>query len=93
LNRLDEGREADGYIGELEPITPPKPEPEKPELSDLAIALRDYLEREPDRAREAPSWLATTLWAYELVAWKPSQYHVAAALGELAVAQERKDAA
>jgi hypothetical protein len=63
-----------------------------PELSDLVIAVRDYLERHPELARETPSWLATTLWCCELVEWKPSQYHVAAALGELAAAQERKDA-
>jgi hypothetical protein len=57
------------------------------------IAVRDYLERHPERTSETPSWIANTLWAYELVEWKPNQYDVAAALGELAVAQERKDAA
>jgi Bifunctional DNA primase/polymerase, N-terminal len=93
LNHWDEEREADGYIGELERLEPPKPEPEKPELSELAIALRNYLERYPDRARETPSWIANTLWAYELVEGKPAQYHVAVALGELSAAQERKDAA
>jgi predicted ArsR family transcriptional regulator/DNA-binding transcriptional ArsR family regulator len=93
LNRWDEELEADGYIGELEQIDLPKPEPEKPELSDLAITLRDYLERYPKRARETPSWIANTLWAYELVEGKPAQYHVAAALDELSAAQERKDAA
>jgi hypothetical protein len=94
LNHWDEEREADGYIGELERIEPArKPEPEEPELSDLAIAVRDYRKRYPERSHETPSWLATTLWCYELVEWKPNQYDVAAALGELAAAQERKDAA
>jgi hypothetical protein len=94
LNHWDEEREADGYIGELERIEPArKPEPEEPELSDLAIAVRDYLERGPARGGETPSWLATTVWCCELVEWKPSQYDVAAALGELAAARERKDAA
>jgi hypothetical protein len=83
LNRWDEEREADGYLGELERIEPPKPEPDEG-LSDLAVALRDYLEREPRRSGETPSWLANTIWAYELVEGKPTQYHVAAALGELA---------
>ena len=89
LNRWDEEREADGFIGELERIEPPKPEPEEPELSELAIALRDYLERDPKRACEAPSWLANTLWAYELVEGKPTRDQVAVALGELG----RKEAA
>jgi predicted ArsR family transcriptional regulator len=92
LNRWDEEREADGYVGELERVDPPKPEPDEG-LSDLAVAIRDYLEREPGRSGETPSWLANTLWAYELVEGRPTQYHVAAALGELAVVRERRDAA
>jgi hypothetical protein len=74
----------------VERVEPPEPDEE---LSDLAVALRDYLEREPRRSRETPLWLANTLWAYELVEGKPAQYNVAAALGELAAVWERRDVA
>jgi predicted ArsR family transcriptional regulator len=92
LNRLDEGREADGFIGELERIEPPKSELDDG-LSELAIAVRDYLEHHPQRTAETPSWIATTLWAYELVEGRPSQDGVAAALEDLAAAEDRQDAA
>jgi hypothetical protein len=95
--------EADGFICELEPIEQcaaaslvegpefvEEPQP-SPELSELALAIRAYLDQHPQRAREAPSWLANTLWAYELVVGKPSVYEVVAALGELA--HDRKEAA
>lgn len=35
----------------------------------------------PHRAHERPSWLANYTWSEELVAWKPTEYEVAAALG------------
>jgi hypothetical protein len=92
LNRLEEGREADGFISELERIEPPKSELDDG-LSELAIAVRDYLEQHPQRTAETPSWIASTLWAYQLVDGKPSQEDVAAALGELAAAEDRQDAA
>jgi hypothetical protein len=82
LNRLDEGREADGFIGELKRIEPPKSELDDG-LSELAIAVRDYLEHHPQRTAETPSWIATTLWAYELVEGRPSRDDVAAALRSL----------
>jgi hypothetical protein len=50
-----------------------------------------YLERHPERINETPSWLANTLWCYGLVEGKPTQYQVAAALGELA--HDREEAA
>jgi hypothetical protein len=84
LNRWDEDREADGFIGELERIGPLKPEPEAPELSELAIALRDFLALCPHMGHEQPSWLANYVWSEELVGWKPTKYEVADALGELA---------
>jgi predicted ArsR family transcriptional regulator len=92
LNRLDEGREADGFISELERIEPPKSELGDG-LPELAIAVRDYLEHHPQRTSETFSWIATTLWAYELVEGKPSRDDVAAALGELAAAEDRQGAA
>lgn len=55
----------------------------KPLLTPLAIACREYLERNPSRRNETPSWLAGTLWAYELYPGKPTRYEVAVALEEL----------
>ncbi len=45
----------------------------KPLLTPLAIACREYLERNPSRRNETPSWLAGTLWAYELYPGKPTR--------------------
>ena len=84
LNRWDEEREADGFVGELERIELLNPEPEAPDLSELAIALRDFLALCPHRGHEQPSWLANYAWSEELVSWKPTKYEVADALGELA---------
>ena len=44
----------------------------------------------PHRAHERPSWLANYTGSEELVAWKPTEYEVAA-LGELA--RDREEAA
>jgi hypothetical protein len=54
-----------------------------PLLTPLAIACRDYLERNPSRRNETPSWIANTLWAYDLHPGKPTRHEVAVALGEL----------
>jgi predicted ArsR family transcriptional regulator len=91
LNHWDEEVEADGYIGELERIESPEPEPEEPELSVLAIALRDFLALCPHRGHERPSWLANYAWSEELVGWKPTEDEVVAALKELA--HNREEAA
>jgi len=59
------------------------PEPTKPVPSLLALVLHDYLERHPQAADETPSWIANTLWAYELYPGKPTRYEVRDALIEL----------
>lgn len=75
---------ADGFISELEHL---EPESEiiaaAMDLSPLAGALRDYLERNPGDAYRPASWLAVTLWAYDLISGKPTREEVAAALQEL----------
>jgi hypothetical protein len=52
-------------------------------LSELARALRDFLDVCPHRAHEKPSWLATYAWSESLVGWKPTPEEAAGALAEL----------
>jgi hypothetical protein len=54
-----------------------------PPVSPLAAAVRDYLLLNPRRADESAGWIATTLWAEELFAGKPTRDEVTAALDEL----------
>jgi hypothetical protein len=61
---------------------PPKTEPPPP-LSPLAVAIRDYLDRYPHQARQSPSWIGLTLWAYELYPGKPTPEETRAAIDEL----------
>ncbi len=56
---------------------------EKPLPSPLAVALHDYLERNPQATDETPSWIANTIWAFELYPGKPTCYEVTSALEEL----------
>jgi hypothetical protein len=84
---------ADGYFEELERVEVPAPvesedfeempEPSLPLLSPLAVAVRDYLERNPRDAHEPAGWIANTLWCYDLYPGKPTRHEVAAALEEL----------
>ena len=53
------------------------------DLSPLAVALRDYLERNPGDAYRPALWLGLTLWAYDLIDWKPTHEEATAALEEL----------
>jgi hypothetical protein len=85
----------DGYIEEPQRVEEEVSEEEaiedfdgieiKPLLTPLAVACRDYLERNPSRATETPSWIANTLWAYDLHPGKPTRHEVTVALeqGEL----------
>jgi ribosomal protein S19E (S16A) len=41
-------------------------EEKRPPLSLLAVAVRDYLNRNPSDAREPAGWIGVTLWAYGL---------------------------
>jgi hypothetical protein len=70
-----EERHASGTIAELERVPEPAPE--------LVAALRDYLTLNPREARQKPSLLANTLWAYDHVAGKPTREAVEAALAAI----------
>ncbi len=54
-------------------------------LSPLAVVIHDYLEHFPRDVDETPSWIANTIWAYELYPGKPTCYEVTSALEELGV--------
>ncbi len=70
--RMREANAPSGTVAELERV--PEPEPA------LVDALREYLTLNPREARQKPSWLGNTLWAYERVQGKPTPEAVAAAL-------------
>lgn len=74
---------ADGFIGDLRPADEPEEQPESPPLSTLALAIREYLERNPDDACQPPGWIGVTLWAYDLYPSKPTPAEVLAAIDEL----------
>jgi hypothetical protein len=80
LEVVPDSVEADGLISELEPegdaIT------EEVDV-DILIALETYLDIHPHRRREAPSWLANTLWCNDLVEGRPTPDEVSAALAML----------
>jgi hypothetical protein len=67
-----EERAPSGTVAELERVPEPAPA--------LVDALREYLTLNPREARQKPSWLANTLWAYERVTGKPTPEAVEAAL-------------
>ncbi len=80
------GVDADGFIEDLVPVGAEPEEGEeapKPEVSPLAAAVRDYLERNPHDARQPPGWIGTTLWAFELCPGKPTAAFVSTAVEEL----------
>jgi hypothetical protein len=80
-----------------------QPSPDQPgevALSPLAVAVRDYLDRNPRQARQPAGWIGSTLWAYELYPGKPTPAESRAAIEELGGAsyldaklKEAKDAA
>lgn len=77
---------ADGYIEDLQPADAepePDPEPSAPEISPLAVAIREYLDRNPQDACQPPGWIGTTLWAYYLCPGKPTPAEIRLALDEL----------
>ncbi len=56
---------ADGAIEELEPAdAPDTAAPDTVPVSDLAAAVRDYLEKNPQDACQPAGWIGVTLWAY-----------------------------
>jgi hypothetical protein len=70
--RMREANAPSGTIADLERVPEPAPA--------LVDALRDYLTLNPREARQKPSWLAGTLWAYDRVTGKPTREAVEAAL-------------
>jgi hypothetical protein len=64
-----------GTIGELERVEAAPPE--------LVEALAAYLDRNPRRRDERPSWLAVAVWADEYLPDKPTPAAVEVALYEL----------
>jgi len=57
--------------------------PESRPLSPLAVAVRDYLDKNPRDARQPPGWIGSTLWALELFDGKPTPAEARAAIEEL----------
>jgi hypothetical protein len=51
---------ADGYVEDLEVVGEHST---SAELSSLAVAIRDYLDRHPHQARQPAGWIGVTLWA------------------------------
>ncbi|MBA3794169.1 MAG: DUF3854 domain-containing protein [Rubrobacter sp.] len=82
---------ADGHVEDLRPAedppAPPSPEPGSPDVSPLAAAVRDYLDRCPHDARRSPYWIGATLWAHELHEGKPTPDETKAAIEELGGAE------
>jgi hypothetical protein len=78
---------ADGHVEDLRPAAdhaaPPGPESGRPEVSPLAEAVRDYLDKNPSDARRSPYWIGTTLWSYDLFDGKPTAEETGAAIENL----------
>jgi hypothetical protein len=76
--------EVDGYIGELRTaVAEPEVQIPEPEVSELAAAIRAYLDRNPGDACQPLGWIGTTLWAYELHPGNPTPDEVRTAITEL----------
>ena len=74
---------ADGHVEDLRPLEAAEPEPEPDPVSDLAAAVRGYLDRHPHDARQTPYWIGATLWAHGLYDGKPTPAETRSAIGEL----------
>jgi ribosomal protein S19E (S16A) len=74
---------ADGFIGDLRPAGEPEEHQPEPEVSDLAVAIRDYLDRKPHDACQPPGWIGSTLWAFDLYPSNPTPTEARAAIDEL----------
>jgi hypothetical protein len=58
---------ADGHVEDLQLDTvEPEVQTPEPEVSPLATAIRDYLDRNPRSADQPPGWIGRTLWTYDL---------------------------
>jgi hypothetical protein len=65
----------DGRIADLQWVTGANLE--------LVEALRSYLDCNPRRREEYPSWLSVTLWAHGYLPYKPTPEVVAQALAQV----------
>jgi hypothetical protein len=76
---------ADGHVDDLRPVVSETevPPQQEPEVSMLAQAIRDYLDRNPHDSCQPPGWIGITLWAYNLYPGKPTPAEVQTAIGEL----------
>ncbi len=52
-------------------------------LSPLAVAVRDYLDRNPHDARQMPGWIGSTLWCFDLYPDKATPAEMKDAIEEL----------
>jgi len=59
----------------------------RPDVSTLAAAVRNYLDRHPHDARQSPYWIGATLWAHGLYEGKPTPAETRAAVRELGDAE------
>jgi hypothetical protein len=76
--------EVDGTISELRPARDDDaPAQEPAPVSPLAAAVRDFLDRDPQAARQPPGWMGLTLWSHDLHPGKPTAGEVRAAIEEL----------
>jgi hypothetical protein len=83
--------EADGTKSALRPARDDAPAQEPASISPLAAAVRDFLDRDPQAARQPPGWIGLTLWSHELHPGKPTAGEVRAALEELGGAAYLED--
>jgi hypothetical protein len=75
---------ADGHIEDLQPANvEPEERPPEMEVSPLALAVRDYLDRNPNDACQPAGWIAVTLWAYDVYPNKPTPGELKVAIEEL----------
>jgi hypothetical protein len=56
---------------------------ERSSFSPLAVAVRDYLDKNPADARQPAGWIGSTLWAHDLFDGKPTPEETKAAIEEL----------
>lgn len=75
--------EADGTVSELRPVLDDTPAQDSAPVSPLAAAVRDFLDRDPQAARQPPGWIGLTLWSHDLHPGKPTADEVGKALQEL----------
>ena len=83
--------DADGHVEDLRPAeelaAPSGYESGRPDVSPLAAAVREYLDRCPHDARRSPYWIGATLWAHELHEGKSTADETKAAIEELGGAE------